>query len=504
MRQSLQLRLGQQLTMTPQLQQAIRLLQLSSLDLQVEIQTVLDSNLMLEQVEEGAADAADFDELNDTASSEQVAATKTAEDVAQRDAKTDAPEASELSDQMPSEIADDLPVDSSWEDLYDNYEGSGGAGGIQGDDDDNPLERCAAASGDLRDHLLWQLNLTPMTEADREIALALIDAVDDRGYLCQPLTDIAQGLNSELDMSEIEAVLKRIQRFDPPGIAARHPGECLALQLEQRPSDTPWRAEALVIVNQHLDLLVARDFDGLLRRLRLTREDLDGVIGLIQQLNPYPGREFGVAGTEYVVPDVFVKRLKDRWTVELNPDHAPRLRINADYARLIRRADSSHDNQCLKNHLQEARWFLKSLRNRNETLLRVAICIVEHQQTFFERGEEFMKPLVLRDIAESMGMHESTISRVTTQKYMHTPRGIFEFKYFFSSHLNTEGGGECSSIAIRAMIKKLIHGENPDKPLSDSKITQLLKAEGIVVARRTVAKYREIMAIPSSTDRRHL
>ncbi len=504
MRQSLQLRIGQQLTMTPQLQQAIRLLQLSSLDLQAEIQTVLDSNVMLEQVEESHLEGADFDALDDTANFESTPdkTAPSAEDPPPLEAKSEV--TPELSDQLPNEISDDLPVDSRWEDLYDNYESTGGGGASGGEEEDNPIERCAAVSEGLQEHLLWQLNLTPLSDIDHDIALALIDAVDDRGYLCQSLEDIAQGLSGDIEMAEIEAVLKRIQRFDPPGIAARHPGECLALQLEQLAIDTPYRALAHRLVSQHLDLLVARDFDNLMRRLRLTRDELDGVIRLIQQLNPYPGREFSGIPTEYITPDVFIKRLKDRWVVELNPDHAPRLRINADYARLIRRADASSDNQCLKNHLQEARWFLKSLRNRNETLLKVAICIVEHQQAFFERGEEFMKPLVLRDIAETMGMHESTISRVTTQKYMHTPRGIFEFKYFFSSHLNTHDGGECSSIAIRAMIKKLIHGENPHKPLSDSKITQLLKAEGIVVARRTVAKYREIMAIPSSTDRRHL
>jgi RNA polymerase sigma-54 factor len=299
-------------------------------------------------------------------------------------------------------------------------------------------------------------------------------------------------------------VLHRIQRFDPPGIAARDPGECLCLQLVQRPADTPGRDLARVLLERHLDLLAARDYATLMRRLKIDRDTLQQVITLIQSLNPRPGTALAGNTAEYVVPDVFVFKHNDRWRVELNPDNTPRLRINSQYSQLIRRADNSADNTSMRSHLQEARWFLKSLQNRNETLLRVATCIVEHQRGFLEHGEEAMKPLVLRDIAEALEMHESTISRVTSQKYMHTPRGIFEFKYFFSSHVSTSDGGECSAVAIRAMIKKLIGEENTRKPLSDNKIAELLEAEGINVARRTVAKYRELMAIPPSSERKQL
>ncbi len=298
--------------------------------------------------------------------------------------------------------------------------------------------------------------------------------------------------------------MHRIQRFDPPGIAARTPGECLLLQLEQLPADTSWREHAMRVVRDHLERLAGHDFNGLMRRLKVTREELSEIITLIQSLNPHPGSQLSQDESEYIIPDVFVFRRQNSWRIELNPENSPRLRINSQYSQLVRRADNSADNVYLKNHLQEARWFLKSLQNRNETLLKVAICIVEHQRAFLEHGEEYMKPLVLRDIAEVMEMHESTISRVTTQKYMHTPRGIYEFKYFFSSHVGTSDGGEASSVAIRARIKNLITEENPLKPLSDSKIAQLLSDDGVQVARRTVAKYRELMAIPSSSDRKRL
>jgi len=329
--------------------------------------------------------------------------------------------------------------------------------------------------------------------------------VTEAGYLGASLEDIHQGLTElEVEFDEVEAVLHRVQRFDPPGVAARDVAECLLLQLDQLPADTPRLEEARQLIRHRLDMLGNRDFNGLMRRMKLSREELQEIISLIQSLNPHPGTQLSTTEPQYVVPDVFVTRNSSGWRVELNPENAPKLRINSQYSSLVRRADNSSDNTYLKNHLQEARWFLKSLKNRNETLLRVAICIVERQREFFEHGEEYMKPLVLRDIAETMEMHESTISRVTTQKYMHTPRGIFEFKYFFSSHVNTSDGGEAASTAIRAKIKKLISNEDPQKPLSDSKIANILSAEGINVARRTVAKYRELMSIPSSSERKNL
>lgn len=482
MKQSIQLRLGQNLTMTPQLQQAIRLLQLSTLDLQQEIQEVLESNLMLE-VEDEAGDGAPEES----------------------DAQPDGGDAEPYSEPTQSEtIPEDLPVDSAWEDIYD---GSTAFSQPAPDADRQDAFENQQRGGDgLREYLLWQMRLTPFSETDQAIALAIIDSINDDGYLTTSVMEIHEGLadESEIGPEEIEAVLHRIQHFDPIGVGARTLSECLVIQLEQFPADTPWLGKAKELVREHLDLLGAMDLGQLSRRMKLPREDLQQVIRFIQGLNPRPGSELASDTTEYIVPDVLVTKQKGKWRVELNPDTVPRLRINAQYANLIRRADSSADNNYLKNHLQEARWFLKSLQSRNETLLKVATCIVERQRGFLEYGDEAMKPLVLRDVAEAVDMHESTISRVTTQKYMHTPRGIFEFKYFFSSHVSTADGGECSATAIRAIIKKLISAENPNKPLSDSKIAELLLKQGIKVARRTVAKYREAMSVPPSNERKRL
>ncbi|HCB13150.1 MAG TPA: RNA polymerase factor sigma-54 [Gammaproteobacteria bacterium] len=486
MRQSLQLRLGQQLTMTPQLQQAIRLLQLSSLDLQTEIQTILDSNLMLER----------SDELPELPVQPETLAAQTAADTS---AETEIGAAS--TDNLPEE----LPVDSGWEDIYESYDGA--TSYSRGEDDEwDPYERYTGASESLRDYLYWQMRLTPFSDRELEVATAIIDAINESGYLAVPLEEICQGLPDEAAVTsvEAEAVLKLIQHFDPQGVAARNPAECLLLQLEALPEETLWLAEARQLVEQHLDLLANHDFNGLMRRLKVSRETLQGIISLIQSLNPYPGARLSNDEPQYVIPDVLVYRQHAAWRVELNPESTPKLRINARYAAMTRRNGQSSDTAYLKNHLQEARWFLKSLQNRNETLLKVATCIVGRQREFLEHGDEYMKPLILRDIAETLGMHESTISRVTTQKYMHTPRGIYELKYFFSSHVGTSDGGECSSTAIRAMIRKLIQAENPGKPLSDEKIAKLLGTEGIQVARRTVAKYREAMSIPSSSDRKRL
>ena len=486
MRQTLQLRLGQQLAMTPQLQQAIRLLQLSSLDLQAEIQTLLDSNLMLERV----------DELQELPVQPELQAAQTAADTR---AETEIDAAA--SDRLP----DELPVDSAWEDIYESWDGATSYS-RNGDEDRDPYERHAGVSESLRDYLYWQMRLTPFNERELAIATAIIDAINESGYLSLPLEEICQGVQTDepVTPAEAEAVLKQIQHFDPQGVAARTPAECLLLQLEALPEDTPWLAEARRLVEQHLPMLGDRDFNGLMRRLKVTREALQGIVSLIQSLTPHPGARLSSEEPQYITPDVFVYRQRNLWRVELNPENAPKLRINARYAALARRSAQPSDAECLKNHLQEARWFLKSLQNRNETLLKVATCIVERQRDFLERGDEYMKPLILRDIAETLGMHESTISRVTTQKYMHTPRGIYELKYFFSSHVGASDGGECSSTAVRAMIRKLIQSENPGKPLSDDRISALLGAEGIQVARRTVAKYREAMGIPSSSDRKRL
>jgi RNA polymerase sigma-54 factor len=421
-------------------------------------------------------------------------------------AAADARAEAELNATPADTMPDELPVDSVWEDVYESYDGETRYSRAE-DEDWDPYERYAGASESLRDYLYWQMRLTRFDDRELAIATAIIDAIDESGYLTLSLAELCQGLRDEFAVTpdEAEAVLKRVQHFDPQGVGARNPAECLLLQLEALPADTPWLAEASRLVEQHLELLANHDFTALMRRLKVSREGLQGIISLIQSLDPHPGARLSNAAPQYVVPDVLVYRQRQVWRVELNPENTPKLRINARYAALARRAGPSNDVACLKNHLQEARWFLKSLQNRNETLLRVATCIVERQREFLERGDEYMKPLILRDIAEVLGMHESTISRVTTQKYMHTPRGIYELKYFFSSHVGTSDGGECSSTAIRAMIRKLIQAEDPGKPLSDEKIAKLLgEAEGIQVARRTVAKYREAMAIPSSSDRKRL
>ncbi len=503
MKASLQLKLGQQLTMTPQLQQAIRLLQLSTLDLQQEIQQALESNPMLETSEEedGAADnESDGEDASADGNSED------SNDTTQDDDSWDEPAEPDWNTDTNQEIPDDLPVDTAWDDIY---QSAPAPAARSEEDDDTDFESRNSPTETLQDHLLWQLNLTPMGERDRAIAHALLDSVDPRGYLISTLEDIHAGLvdDSEedpLELDEVEAVLRRLQHFDPPGVFARDLQECLLIQLNQLPPDTPWLPQARLVISHYINLLGNRDYAQLLRRSRLSEEQLKCVLALIQTLNPRPGDSLDQAEPDYVVPDVVVSKQKGRWRVELNPEIAPRIRVNAGYAALIRRADNSADNTYLRDQLQEAKWFIKSLQSRNETLLKVATRIVEHQQGFLDHGEEAMKPLILSDIAQAVSMHESTISRVTTQKYMHTPRGIFELKYFFSSHVSTNEGGECSSTAIRAMIKKLVAAETPKKPLSDSKIAALLGDQGIKVARRTVAKYREAMHIPPSNERKRL
>jgi len=491
MKQSLQLRLGQQLTMTPQLQQAIRLLQLSTLDLKQEIQEALESNLMLESEEEASLVEPPRGE-RDTSQGDEATSGNGKDD--------DRDQEREVNAEGP-EIPDELPVDSAWDDIYDGY----AAGPSQKDDGDVDFLAFRTSAATLHDHLLWQLNLTPFGPTDRAIATTIIDSVSEEGYLTSTLEDIHAALGDEgISLDEVEAVLHRVQNFDPPGVGARGPQECLLLQLRQLPQDTPYLAEAQRLCGELFELLAARDHTQIKRRLKISDDELLGITKLIRSLNPYPGAQVADAQTQYVVPDVFVVRRRGTWQVELNPEVTPRLRINSQYAKLIRRADNSDQNTYLKNHLQEARWFIKSLASRNETLLRVARQIVQLQQGFFDHGPEAMRPLVLRDVAEALDLHESTISRVTTQKYMYTPRGTLEFKYFFSSHVSTTGGGECSATAIQALIKKLIAAEKADRPLSDNKLAAILSEQGIQVARRTVAKYREAMAIPPSTERKRL
>lgn len=510
MKLSLQLKLGQQLTMTPQLQQAIRLLQLSTLDLQQEIHQALESNPMLE-IEEGPdeahskADAAAETNTESSISSDEFSADRIISKDDDKDRnKTDTDE-----NRWEENIPDDLSVDSNWEDIYQTNYSTGSSSGA-GDSDSMDFESRNSAEETLQDHLMWQLNLTPMSDTDRLIGLAIIDAVDNNGMLSTSVESIHASLARPLDIEvdEVVAVLHRIQQFDPVGVAYRDLAECLLIQLAQFEDEavTDAIAHAKIIVTKHLQLLGNRDYAQLMRLTRLKEAELREAITVIEHLNPRPGAEISPPSTNYIVPDVFVSKDKEtgRWRVELNPETAPKIRVNPNYASLVRRSDNSADNNYLRDNLQEARWFIKSLQSRNETLMKVATRIVEHQKGFFEYGEEAMKPLVLHDIAEAVGMHESTISRVTTQKYMHTPKGIFELKYFFSSHVSTAAGGECSSTAIRALIKKLIAVEDVRKPLSDSKITKLLEDQGINVARRTIAKYRESLSIPPSNERKRL
>jgi RNA polymerase sigma-54 factor len=492
--------MGQQLTMTPQLQQAIRLLQLSTLDLQQEIQEALESNPMLERQEEGE-DFDNSDPLADNLDQPNAQASQSSSsesDYQEPTSNLESLEEGEWSERIPSE----LPVDTAWEDVYQTS-----ASSLPSSDDDEWDFTSRTSSGEsLQSHLLWQLNLVPMSDTDKLIGVTLIDCINDQGYLEESIEEIVASFDPELEIEadEVEAVLHRLQHFEPAGIGARDLRECLLLQLRQLPADTRWLEEAKLLVGNHLELLGNRDYSQLMRRMKLKEDELREVIALIQRLNPRPGSQIEASEPEYVVPDVIVRKHNDRWLVELNQDAMPRLRVNPQYASFVRRADSSADNTFMRNQLQEARWFIKSLQSRNETLMKVATQIVEHQRGFLEYGDEAMKPLVLHDIAEAVGMHESTISRVTTQKFMHTPRGIYELKYFFSSHVSTAEGGECSSTAIRAIIKKLVAAENAKKPLSDSKIAGLLEAQGIQVARRTVAKYRESLGIAPSSERKRL
>ncbi|WP_105200050.1 MULTISPECIES: RNA polymerase factor sigma-54 [unclassified Pseudoalteromonas] len=495
MRQSLQLRLGQQLTMTPQLQQAIRLLQLSTLDLQQEIQEALDANPLLEIEEEHYGDSDLPRDKNSAADSDS--------DIQSNNSTSNQDEV-ESGDALNNDsISDELPMDVSW----DEYISAAPVASGPMPDDESIYQ--GETTETLHDYLMWQLRLTPFSAIDEAIATAIIEAIDDNGLLTVSTEDLLESINhdeleEEIELDEIEAVLKRVQMFDPIGIGARSLQECLLIQLKQFSPQTPWLNETKEVVCNYIDLLGNRDYRTLMKKTKLKEAQLKEVMTLIHSLNPKPAATIVREESEYVIPDVSVKKVKGRWKVELNPDSMPKIRVNDHYASLGRNCKSQSDSQFIRSHLQEAKWFIKSLEQRNDTLLKVTNCIVQQQQAFFEHGEEAMKPMVLNDVAEMVEMHESTISRVTTQKYMHTPRGIFELKYFFSSHVNTENGGECSSTAIRALIKKLVAAENPVKPLSDSKITDILAEQGIKVARRTIAKYRESLAIPPSNQRKSL
>lgn len=504
MKQTIQLRLGQQLTMTPQLQQAIKLLQLSTLDLQREIQEALDSNLMLE----------------DAGEVERVTPEPNGAEALQPSKEKEQPERLERDPRKEGEvraenesIPDELPLDSHWSDTYDSYPSGSGSGSGSGSsasgDDDYDLFAQRSRPRTLHDHLEEQLNLYSLDARDRVVVSTIIDAIDGDGYLRSDVDELLETLGDDAEelgigAEEVVAALHLVQSLDPTGVGARDPRECLLLQLRELPDEVPLRNLAIRACEDHFDGLTDATGESISRALRVDIDTTRGIINLIRTLHPRPGILVADVQPDYVIPDVLVRKRRGDWQVELNPETMPRLRVNAEYAKLIRRADQTADNTCLKNHLQEAKWFIKSVTSRNDTVLRVAGKIVELQTEFLEHGEEAMKPLVLRDIADALGLHESTVSRVTTQKYMHTPRGTYEFKFFFSSHVQTSSGGECSSTAIRAFIRKFIAAESPKKPLSDNKIATVLSEQGIKVARRTVAKYREAMGIPPSNERKRL
>jgi RNA polymerase sigma-54 factor len=459
---ALQLKLGQRQTMTPQLQQAIRLLQLSAMELQQTVRESLAANVMLE-IEDG-------DDADLTAS-------------ADHDADTQ------------GEPLDSDPVEDPW---ADSHVGAGAADAPWSDDDRIP--DYADPSGEsLHEHLLEQLALARLSPLELAIGRAIVDAINDDGYLTEDLGTLATVLEPEWQpsLAQMEQVLRVVQSMDPAGIAARSVAECLELQLVQYPPETPGRACALSAVKEHLALIAAGDDAALRRALRVGTDELSDALALIRACHPRPGSAVQHREAEYVVPDVVVTKRGADWVVELNATGVPRLRINADYAPLVTR-----DHPAMRAQLQEARWLIKSIEMRNETLLKVATTLVRRQSAFLELGDEAMQPLVLREIADAVDMHESTISRVTTGKYMLTPRGTYEFRHFFSSHVAAADGTEVSSTAIRAKIKKLIAGESQDNPLSDSRIAEILAADGANVARRTVAKYREAMRIAPSSERR--
>lgn len=488
MKPSLQLNIGQHLTMTPQLQQAIRLLQLSTLDLQAEIQQTLEENPMLELEEDN--NPSDTTESEETQNSSET-------EISASDSQLDLDKT--------QEIPEELAVDTDWGDIYDiNPSNTGNNSSSDGGND--YLENQSLGGDNLQDHLLWQLQNSPTSETDLLIGTSIIDAISDDGYLTESVEDIHQSLVDELDieLDEVEAMLHRIQRFDPPGVGARDLRECLLLQLEQFDADTRELADVKMLIENYLDLIGSHDYARLQRKTRRSEEELHTLISFIQTLNPKPGSVINSGTTHYIAPDIYVRKINGHWRVELNPETTPKIKVNQIYADHLKSSGRGGNSSHLKNSLQEARWFIKSLQSRNETLMRVGKAIVERQRLFLEYGDEGMKPMILRDIAEELEMHESTISRVTTQKYMHTPRGVFEFKFFFSSRVSTSDGGECSATAIRAMMKKLIENENPQKPMSDNKISAFLIKEGINVARRTVAKYRESMMIPPSNERKRL
>lgn len=476
-KQGLNIGLGQSLTMTPQLQQAIRLLQLSTVELEQEIQETLDSNPLLEV----KADQPDSKEQpTDTIS-----------------------DANKNTDSMDSDIPNEMDLDANWEDVYADHSPAP----LSSNDDSTTtiLEKTYTSSDSLQSHLRWQIDLSQLSIKDKVIAETIIDAIDDRGYLTSSVSSLYDDLQDELlleGIDEIKSILTYVQHLDPVGVGARSLGECLAIQLQVNYPDNNLATKSAKLIKQQPELLAVKNHPILKKKLKLTTVKFSELVDLIQTLYPHPGSSFESDSTEYIKPDAYVQKIEGRWQVSLNANGSPNLQVNDFYADLLMKKGKSADIKYLKHNLQQANWFIKSLQSRNHTILRVTELIVEHQKAFLQYGDKAMKPMILSDIAEQLDMHESSISRATTKKYLYTPQGVFELKYFFSSQVATESGGSCSSTAIQAMIKKLIEEEDLKKPLSDNKLTVLLKEQGIKVARRTVAKYREGLNIASSHERK--
>ncbi len=482
MKQSLQLKLTQHLTLTPQLQQSIRLLQLSTTELNQELEKFLLENPLLEREDGFPEQATPAMAPNNTPGATEQEHPQPAEEQPQDAAASES-----------------TPHEEDW------FNESGANTRTRDDGDEGDFSQPAATSPTLREHLLGQASLLMLEERDRQLVNFLIESLDENGYLTQPLDELCAMLPEQLSIEpeELDIALKHVQHLDPTGVGSRHPAECLELQLAALPPETPGRSIALAIVHQHLPLLAARDFSRLKRLVSCDDNALRLAQRLIQSLNPWPGASFTHMEARYIIPDVTVRKIKNVWTASLNSEAVPRLRVNRLYADILQSQRGASGGQ-LSQQLQEARWLVKNIQQRFETILRVSQAIIDRQRHFFEHGEVAMRPLVLREIASTVGLHESTISRVTTQKFMLTPRGIFELKYFFGSHVATETGGACSATAIRALIKQLVAAEDSKKPLSDSKIAQILGQQGIVVARRTIAKYRESLHISPVNLRKSL
>jgi RNA polymerase sigma-54 factor len=507
MKPALQLRLSQHLALTPQLQQSIRLLQLSTVELEQEIESILIENPLLERDDgEGTPEAAEAGEATYIETTTEAPSLQAAEvpDFSDTSASGEAGEpAADAGHEEPAAREADIERDfadaSEWNE---DSAGSYSSAGAQDDDDYDPQEHQSAGTS-LREHLLAQLGLTPLSDRDRILVRFLIEALDENGYLTQPIEELAEQVPTdfELEPEDLRIALQHLQHLDPTGVGARNARECLLLQTLALPEE-PVRNLAVRVIRDHLDLLANRDFIKLRKATQASDEALREAQALIRRLNPRPGSAFGQSDTRYVMPDVIVRKLRGKWTVTTNGDAFPRLRINRLYAEILSRQRRGENP--LSGHLQEARWLIKNVQQRFDTIQRVSQAIVDRQRQFLEHGEVAMRPLVLREIAEVCDLHESTISRVTTQKYMATPRGIFELKYFFGSHVATEAGGACSATAIRALIKQLLAAENVKKPLSDNQIADILGQQGIVVARRTIAKYRESLNIPAANLRKSL